>query len=163
VGLDDCDLGLLCWQLDENGHGTCIPMCTGTLDQPMCEEGLICDISPGELLAPALQARAPLAPRGDDRQIVRPDVAQRVRSGDASGDVGAYGEPCEYLNVCDLGLLCVASANVPGCVTAGCCTPYCDLKLMDPQQCPGWAQNQECLAFFPMGEAPPGLEDVGLC
>ena len=79
-----------------------------------------------------------------------------------SGDAGAYGDPCEFLNVCDSGLLCVSSSNVPGCGSPGCCTEFCDVNVPAGDQCSG-APEQQCLEFYEDTVAPPGLEDVGLC
>jgi hypothetical protein len=165
VGLDDCELGLLCWLLDGEGHGTCTPMCEGNPDAPVCAEGLVCDISTGGLLPLCLTTCNPLSPSCPSGQICIPSMAQVfVCDGDVSGDAGAYGDPCEFLNVCDPGLLCVAGQNVPGCQTNGCCTEFCDLSeaMSMPNQCSG-APEQECVPFFDGGAAPPGLEDVGLC
>lgn len=159
VGLDDCDHGLLCWQLDEDGQGTCIPLCTGSPGAPSCGDGLQCDVSNGGLLPLCLTTCDPLTKDCPEGQICIPSQAELfVCDADVSGDLGGFGDPCEFLNVCDPGLLCVASSNVPGCGAPGCCTPYCDLSA---PECPDPAQ--ECLSFYDPGAAPPGLEDVGLC
>jgi hypothetical protein len=54
---------------------------------------------------------------------------------------------------------------VPGCTgSLGCCTEYCDLTADDPSAaCAGQSAGQECVAAYTEGDAPPGLEDVGLC
>ena len=82
---------------------------------------------------------------------------------DSSGDQGAYGDGCEFINVCDPGLYCAFPELVPDCVGAsGCCTPFCDLTDAG-FVCPGAGDGQECISFFEEGQAPPGLEDVGVC
>ncbi|WP_434427892.1 ribulose phosphate epimerase [Nannocystis pusilla] len=165
VGLDDCDAGLLCWLLDADGLGTCTPMCGGTPASPTCEGGLVCDVSTGGLLPLCLTTCNPLAPTCPIGQICIPSMSIGfVCDGNVSGDAGFYGDPCEFLNVCDPGLLCAAATNVPGCDAPGCCTEFCDLSLAQsmPGMCSG-APDQECLPFFDQGTAPPGLEDVGLC
>ena len=51
-GIDDCDLGSMCWDVDpETNMGTCVPLCTGTWAEPTCEDpGLQCSvIEPGVL------------------------------------------------------------------------------------------------------------------
>lgn len=87
---------------------------------------------------------------------------------DASGDTGAYGDPCESDDGCDPGLACLdPNALPPGlpCEDAsGCCTVLCDFS--DPGAsltCPSAAEGQLCLPWYPEGEAPPGYEDVGAC
>jgi hypothetical protein len=78
---------------------------------------------------------------------------------DASGEMGAYGDPCEYLNVCDPGLACIPPEFVPGCSAAGCCSPFC--YLGQPNNCPG--ATQLCIPWFEPGQSPPGYEHVGVC
>ena len=36
-GIDDCDIGTMCWDVDRSGQGTCIAMCTGSADAPLCD------------------------------------------------------------------------------------------------------------------------------
>lgn len=90
---------------------------------------------------------------------------------DASGDGGAYGEPCEFINVCDPGLICVDVSYVPPglpCeLESACCTEVCDLA--DPLgdlQCAGAAEGQVCQPWYEgyeEAEAPPGYENLGVC
>jgi len=165
VGADDCDADLLCWLLDPDGNGTCTPMCKGSPAAPSCGSGLVCDVTNGGLLPLCLSTCNPLAPTCPIGQACMPSMAELfVCDGDVSGDAGFYGDPCEFLNVCDPGLLCTTSTNVPGCDAPGCCTEFCDLSLAQsmPNACSG-APEQECLPFYDTGAAPPGLEDVGLC
>jgi hypothetical protein len=82
---------------------------------------------------------------------------------DASGEMGVYGDPCEYINVCDPGLFCAGAEAVPNCAgSLGCCSEFCDLGSdQGDAQCSGAAGGQTCV---PWTENPsPGLEDVGAC
>ena len=45
------------------------------------------------------------------------------------------------------------------CPAERCCAAYCDVTSDAP--CP--LAGQSCVAYHAPGEAPPGLEDVGLC
>ena len=36
TGVDDCDAGYMCWNVDEEGMGTCFALCTGDVENPMC-------------------------------------------------------------------------------------------------------------------------------
>ena len=74
---------------------------------------------------------------------------------DASGTGGLDGEPCEFDNVCDPGLVCIGGSE--GCTAPWCCTPWCDLG--EANTCPG--TGEECVPHF--GSPPPGLEHVGIC
>lgn len=162
-GLDDCQAGAICWGTNGEGQGACVEMCTGSLDSPHCPDGLICDISNGGNLVLCLRACDPLAPTCPAGKVCIPGSAGVfLCDTDASGDKGAYGDECEYLNVCDNGLLCVGGNLVPGCPTPGCCTEYCELGAAD-NLCAG-APKQECVPFYEnASDAPPGYEDVGVC
>jgi hypothetical protein len=37
TGVDDCDVGLVCWDVDPDGDGTCRAYCTGSVAAPVCE------------------------------------------------------------------------------------------------------------------------------
>jgi hypothetical protein len=84
---------------------------------------------------------------------------------DAGGEMGAYGDNCEYLNVCDMGLFCAVPDGVPDCEgSLGCCSSFCDLTDPDASAaCPGAAGGQECVAWYEEGNAPPGYDAVGAC
>jgi hypothetical protein len=168
-GIDTCDLGSLCLDVDdETLTGTCVALCTGTVDAPTCEEeGTVCAISNGGALALCRPACDPLAqdcPAGDG---CYPFQGGWACAADASGGSG-YGEPCEFINACAPGLACLDSGAVPpgeACEgAAGCCTEICDVT--DPagdMQCAGAPGGQICEPWFDPGRAPAGLEDVGVC
>lgn len=160
-GADSCDVGLICWNLDEQNHGTCLSMCSGSPEAPVCPDELVCDISNGGALLLCLQPCDPLTPSCPLGQICLPGQGVFICDVDASGDMGAYGDECAFVNVCDAGLFCAPSQSVPGCETAGCCSEYCDLKI-GGDDCSG-APQQECVPFFDADKAPPGYEDVGVC
>ncbi|HET6584658.1 MAG TPA: hypothetical protein VFG69_14465 [Nannocystaceae bacterium] len=77
---------------------------------------------------------------------------------DGSGASGAQSDACMNLNGCDPGLMCVNSDVVTGCEPGGgCCTAVCDVTA---PVCP---TGMGCAQFYDVGDAPPGLEDVGVC
>ncbi len=87
---------------------------------------------------------------------------------DASGDTGAYGDPCDSDDGCDPGLVCLGTETVPPGLpcedAAGCCTLLCDFSDPDASStCPSAADGQLCLPWYEGGAAPPGYEDVGVC
>lgn len=63
-GLDTCEEGALCWDVDEETlEGHCVPMCQGNTQTPQCPEGLTCAAGPGGLLTLCLPS---CDPRQDD-------------------------------------------------------------------------------------------------
>ncbi len=163
-GVDDCDEGLLCWFVNEENVGTCLDMCTGVQEAPECPAGQVCDISNDGVLILCLYTCNPIVVDCPDGQICFPtstDDGQFICDFDASGEQGVYGDPCEFINVCDPGLFCADASAVPGCVdSAGCCTPFCDTE--DPV-CPDEGEGVQCVKWHNPGEEPPGLENVGVC
>lgn len=161
-GIDSCDLGLLCWFVDnETGEGTCIPMCENE-SSPTCPAGKTCDISNEGVLILCLEACDPVVVDCPEGQICFPAATEGfICDFDASGDAGAYGDPCEFINVCDPGLFCADPTDVPGCNAGGCCSEFCDINL--PNTCSGMGGGQECIPWYEDGEAPPGLGHVGAC
>ena len=166
-GLDDCELGAMCWNVEPRTlNGTCIAMCTGSRSNPFCEDpDTYCAISSDGAILPCLFQCNPLlqnCPRG---QACYPINDNWTCAPDASERAGAYGDPCEFINVCDPGLICLNAASVPDCAGAqGCCSEVCDLS--DPAgdaQCMGAPEGQICLAWWEEGDEPAGLDEVGAC
>jgi hypothetical protein len=161
-GIDSCDVAQMCWNVDtETLTGTCVAFCTGSEEMPMCEPaGTACSISNQGVLILCLPLCNPLAPddcAADEGCYPSGDVFQCAP--DASGRMGGAGDPCEFLNACDLGLMCADAATVPGCASASCCTPFCEVG--DDTPC---LEGQTCVPFYEMGTAPDMcLEDVGVC
>ena len=163
-GLDSCDVGVMCWDVDPNTmQGVCVAMCGGTQDAPVCDSDHTCFVSNDGVLNLCLLDCDPLAQDcpGDDVCILNPQGAGAFSCVlDASGDEGQAFDPCEFINSCDKGLFCALSANATECDPGSdCCLPFCELGM--PVMCPGAAQ--ECLPWFEEGTAPPGLEMVGYC
>jgi hypothetical protein len=166
-GVDSCELGAMCWNLDpRTDTGTCVAFCTGTPDAPLCEPaGTACAIRNQGVLILCLPTCDPVLQGCVDDQACIPLEAQFFCVPDASGELGAYGDPCEFLNFCDPGLYCAPNDAVPDCIGAsGCCSEFCDIFADDPDaQCTGQPQGQVCVPWFEDGQAPQGLEHVGSC
>lgn len=110
----------------------------------------------------------PLAPDCPEPQACYPIDGVWQCAPDASGDTGAYGDPCEADDACDPGLACLPTNALPPGLpcegASGCCTVLCDFS--DPAaslSCPSAKAGQLCLPWYPEGEAPPGYDDVGAC
>jgi hypothetical protein len=169
-GIDDCDIGVMCWDVDpKTNMGTCVAMCTGDESNPICEDpDTSCAIANDGAIVLCLPACDPIVQDCAEGQACYPINDAWACAPDASGEMGVYGDPCEFINVCDPGLICLGAGAVPAgeaCEgSEGCCTEVCD--LMDPMgdmQCTGQPGGQTCQPWYEEGNAPPGYEDVGAC
>ena len=149
-GTDTCDAHLYC-------AGTCLPVCDFDAD-PECPAGYQCSTCQDCVPSLCIPDCEPLLQECPEGQVCVPDGNAFTCVLDASGDAGAFGDPCEYVNACDPGLACLEPESVPECEGTGCCSPFCDLT--DPQ-CPDEAL--ECTPWFGEGDAPPPHENVGAC
>jgi len=162
-GVDDCAFGHICWEVDDQLHGTCIAQCTGTPSEPQCAEGSSCAIAYDGTVTVCLPKCDPLlqdCPSGD--LCVPINDSGFVCTVDASGSEGQANDACEFGNECDPGLICIntAAASI-ACQQGptGCCTPYCKFP---GAPCPN--PDQACVQWFdPMMPIPPGDEDIGVC
>lgn len=163
-GEDSCGIAAMCWSVDpETNEGTCFPFCQGTSDSPLCDDPeSLCSITNDGVLALCLPMCNPLLQDCDDGQGCYPLNGDFGCMPDYSYRSGAYGEPCEFINVCDPGLFCANPNLVPRCVSGGCCSEYCTVGEAETT-CQGAADGQECVPWYAEGEATPGLEDVGIC
>ncbi len=168
-GIDDCGFGDLCWDVDpETLQGHCVPFCTGDENNPHCDEpGWFCDLSESGDGLCAFRCD-PIAQDCPPGQACYPVQDDWDCGPDASGEGGAYGDPCEFINVCDPGLACLDTDVMPPGLpcegASGCCSEVCDLS--DPagdMQCAGVAEGQICQPWYDGGGAPPGHENVGAC
>jgi hypothetical protein len=160
-GLDDCAKGSMCWEVDDGGQGICVGLCGGNFEDPTCPAGQGCLVfNPDALFICSLQCD-PLMQGcpGDDVCVFTDSDFLCVL--DASEDMGAANNPCEFNNACDPGLTCQTSTEVSEVCdenVIGCCTPFCEFP---DGACPN--PDQVCVQFFMDGEGDPGDEDIGLC
>jgi hypothetical protein len=160
-GIDDCELGAMCFGVDPMGVGTCIEMCSGSAESPVCETpATTCVITNEGALALCQAVCNPLATECAPNEGCYLVEGVTVCVPDASGRQGGSGEPCEYLNACDDGTACVGASGVPGCAGAtGCCSPFCTIG--DDSTC---LRGQTCVPLYEAGSAPlECVEEVGLC
>lgn len=158
TGVDTCDVGTFCWDMDpETQLGLCVAFCVGSDSAPTCEDpNKTCNFN--KQFAVCLEECDPVlndCPVGCGCYPVE-EGFQCVP--DASGDEGAYGDTCEFINACDAGLFC-GSAHSVVCDTDGasaCCGSFCDVTA---PECP---PGLECTPWFE-GGAPPPHENVGFC
>lgn len=162
-GLDTCDMHAMCWNVDpDTGQGTCLGMCTGNPGAPGCvDPGAFCQIfNDGVLILchPVCDPIASDCPEGD--------VCIPAASGDnflcaPSNGQGQAFEECQFSATCAPGFVCLHSSFAPECDPNddACCLPFCDIT--QPNTCPG--MSLECTPWFEQGEAPAGLENIGVC
>jgi hypothetical protein len=157
-GLDDCDVGHICLNTNEENIGVCVAFCQG--EDLQCASGDACAVYNDGVLPLCLQGCDPLlqdCPAG--QSCIDTPNQTFICFSDASGANGADGDACppaDGENSCDPGQWC--GPNSAGCMDVNCCTPYCDLS--DPACTP----PDECVSFYgDVGAAPPGFEDVGVC
>ena len=167
AGIDNCDRGLMCWDVDAEGDGVCVELCKGEPANAYCETPwTVCQISAGGTLALCLDGCDPLQQNCEpsDVCIVDPNGQGFSCQFDASGEEGQVHDPCMFPNACDPGLLCIEPTAAEECSqdAEGCCEPFCDLD--DPEadmKCPG--VGQVCNPYFEEGTAPPAYVNVGYC
>jgi len=159
-GIDDCALGSMCWNLDADLEGTCVGLCGGSEEDPICvEEGTACALSNDGVLILCLPTCDPVLQGCDEGQACYPFNDLFLCLPDVPVEDGGPGDSCEDIAVCDPGLFCALPELVPGCVSAGCCTPYCNIT--DPM--PACLTGQVCTPYYEAGMAPEGFEDIGIC
>lgn len=157
-GIDTCDVGSMCWEVDADTlEGTCVALCTGTLQMPACEEpSATCIIANDGALNVCLSTCDPLLQNcraGHTCNAVGPDF---ICLGEEVPDPVPEGGACEFLNECVPGTTCVSAVLYgPSCRSSNCCSAYCDTT--DPD-CPNPAHV--CVG---LDDPPLGLEHLGLC
>lgn len=165
-GDDDCELGAFCWpDLGSTETGRCVQFCFGDPSAPQCNPGSVCRIYGSGIAPQCIPTCDPLVPDCDDGFVCVPHGhtvgGDFVCEIDASGELGAFGDECQFSNACDPGLMCADGRRVGApCEESSyaCCTPFCDL---DAPNCPG--EQQACEPYYLPGAAPAGFEDVGVC
>ena len=161
-GFDDCDLGLFCWDVDAEGNGHCVELCSGPPDAPSCSEpGHSCAISSEAVLPLCLELCDPLTQGCDPSEVCIEgpggDVFFCVL--DASGVEGQVHDPCMVASGCDAGLYCGGPETAVECDQQAIGEPFCDIS--GPNACPG--EGQLCNPWFGDSRPPPMFEDVGFC
>ena len=159
TGIDDCDLGLMCFYVDPMTlNGSCVPHCSGAPDTPSCgDPSDVCAVFNSPWLPLCLPSCDPFLQDCDEGLACYAFDGLLACFPDASEGGGGQGEECEFVNACEAGRHCASVDNLPGCVGATCCTEWCDL---DGFMCP---DKMDCVPLHAPGQAPPGSEDVGFC
>ena len=168
-GYDNCGDHAFCEDFDADGTGECMGLCIWnsensndfSCEDPVAEGNWGCQ----ECFCMCQVSCNPLDPDCAEGESCVPNHNPAFMCApDASGELGAHGDPCEFINVCDPGLACVEPMRLPGGCgeqSFGCCSTFCDTS--QPNTCPGAAMGEICEPWFAPGEAPDGLQNVGIC
>ncbi|MFO0631767.1 MAG: hypothetical protein U0168_02850 [Nannocystaceae bacterium] len=146
---------------DDDGIGNACDSCPMT---PAGEDGACCD-----------PRQASSWCREPDGAIPNTGCSDSAAGFQCSGlvDLGSatYGESC--LGGCfGYGAVCVAADAFPADTTptawsctddVSCCSRYCTVGANTCGNGNGFAAAPTCLQYYPDGEAPPGLETLGVC
>ncbi|MBC8072354.1 MAG: hypothetical protein IAG13_28790 [Deltaproteobacteria bacterium] len=165
--IDDCERGAMCWDVDpETNVGECVAFCVGSEANPTCTDPETeCTISGEGTLILCLPWCHPLMQDCNEGAGCYPGNNVFWCAPDASAAAGAFGDPCEFLNVCDPVLFCANADVVPDCAgDFGCCSEFCDLGSDEPDaMCTGARQGHVCVPWFEEAVAPPAFARVGAC
>ncbi|MCX4247552.1 ribulose phosphate epimerase [Paraliomyxa miuraensis] len=160
-GLDDCDLGSMCWGVDPTTlEGTCVSHCQGPEADPICDPATSCVIANDGALVLCLPLCDPLAPDACP-------AGEACLTTDRDDDpvcisAGIEVQPCGEV-ACSMGEACLDDALIEACMGFGCCTPWCDLNAADPDAACAAVPAHACLPYHEAGTAPMGLEHLGVC
>jgi len=166
-GLDNCAKGYFCFNFDfmTGQGGACIEFCNADDECPNTNGGNAgCVEGANEGTLPICLPKCdPLIQDCPDGQGCYGDLSLPFficATPDTGMGTGVDDEPCEFTNACAPGFSCEAAATQAGCDggSMGCCTPFCSV-MGGNGPCD---MKEECVPFYPMN-APPGLEDVGVC
>lgn len=162
-GIDDCDLGLLCWDVDDQGHGTCIGLCNEDNGEFTCQDpaatctGLTCQSC---LVSLCLVPCNPLLAQCGPGEACIPNDNTFLCTPVQDPEQGQLHDPCAFVNACNDGLTCIEATSAPAdCKDQdnGCCEPFCDL---DKPACP--SPEQTCTPWFEQ-DPPPNFKNLGIC
>ncbi len=161
-GLDSCIKGAMCWGVKMDGTGVCVGLCSGSYEAPVCDPPGACSF--GRVFNLCFPTCDPLLQDcGGPADACYPIDDGFTCVPDGSGAEGQANDPCEFINVCDPGLMCGDPAFVGmGCPpgSQGCCTPFCPFP---DGACPN--PDQQCIQYFDPMQIPENdpLLGIGVC
>ncbi len=147
-GNDTCGLGLACVK------GTCREICSGSEENPSCNQGLTKCFLYKEILPICVPTCTPPGFNECDEGVCVPSPYSEGFVCAPAGLNGTVGDPCDFVTDCELGLFCAPPGAVP-CDDDSCCTPFCN-EDEDPVICMEF--ELDCISLN--NELFPGL---GFC
>lgn len=165
-GLDDCELGTMCWDVDPvTLTGTCVGQCQGSEALPTCADACAsCVIDSGGVPLPCLPGCDPLQSDCPEGARCIAQVDSFVCKFQEPRDLGGPGDPCYGPEMCAAGNHCADAAAVPGCDSdTGCCAPFCAVGV--PGACDA-SPGTTCVPVFDPPDDPAwcmAWQGVGAC
>lgn len=158
-GIDDCPLGAMCLFVDPATNlGECVANCEGSWENPQCADpNAVCQIAFDGVMINCLPSCDPIL-QDCAQGACYSDLQGTFACGPTYGDGLAVGEPCYTPWDCTTGSTCIDQDLLPDCVDVTCCSAFCDLTM--PDTC---SEGLSCTPWYEEGQAPPGLERVGIC
>ncbi|MBV1857577.1 MAG: hypothetical protein KUG77_04135 [Nannocystaceae bacterium] len=160
-GLDDCDVGLLCWHIDSDTlQGICEPMCHGSEFDPVCDDpARSCYIAGDGVIHYCVLRCDPLEPDACPPGLGCYEDSGGTMCMPTRTDAGGLFETCDFITDCQPGLSCMTPSVAPDiCANAsGCCIPYCDLTA------PSCPEGTLCIPTSGSLPEQPGFKHVGFC
>ncbi|MEM7152520.1 MAG: hypothetical protein AAF799_06750 [Myxococcota bacterium] len=159
---DNCGAGDYCFPDTGSGGNLCLGICDQDGDDATCDAGEACSTCAKCFFGTCFGGCDPLDP-------MCPEEASTCEWGTSIQGFGclpipegtsAVGEPCDALDRCEEGAMCISAELLDCGGPIGCCTELCDLEDGDPG-CSNPAH--ECITLFFPDPAPPGQEHVGYC
>lgn len=153
-GVDDCDIGAFCWDVDPvTLEGTCVASCMGSEANPLCDGGLTCVIDFASWITVCVPGCDPLAPAcGEGGTCGVTNGAPPVCLPTSLGVPATQAAACNHTIGCGDGFACMAANTVAGCEDpSSCCTAICDPAA------------PVCDASVPVCTALVGVENIGAC
>jgi len=161
IASDDCGVDSFCAPTGEGPEsGVCAPFCTGSPDDPICEDGSSCVYAYESSLNLCMPDCDPLLQDCEDAEICVWNTSDAFVCMAPLVEPQAVGEPCGIFNDCTAGSGCVDAELVVDCEGAACCTSYCDLAVVDI-----CGPGLECVAFLDPDdpEPQPPFDSLGVC
>lgn len=166
TGIDDCEAGAICWDVDTMNIGTCYAQCTGTEEDPQCPPGRECHSCCDNIIFLCYETcEALLQDCDDDAALCVPEPwsGSSYCYRDTSPIEGVANDPCNYHDDCEPGFYCTESATASKACPQdflSCCQPFCEYP---GGPCPN--PDQQCRQFYDpdLLDLPPGAEKLGIC
>lgn len=169
-GDDSCIKGAMCFDIDNNGEGSCVGHCSGEPETPICQKSNETCVTffepPVPLCFTACDPLVQNCPEGEGCYMDAPVLGSEgfvcMPTVLAPNENGDYKDLCYNQAGCAPGFSCIWPKNVPNCKYEYCCSPWCDLEL-NPEICGELDATLECVPWYEPGNEQPGLKNLGIC